>query len=112
MARTRIRPCCGTLTDRTRPSPHARDCPAYPADDCRTGGPFCIARACPIVPLHRAESAGCILSHPQYCRVYARRTPALPWHNGMMTYRWTAPDGTITVDARPCLGCGATESAR
>lgn len=63
-----IRPCCGTLTDRTAPSPHARDCRAVtlPLRNrpyfARSAGPYCIARACPIIPLHRAESRGCILT--------------------------------------------------
>lgn len=30
-------------------------------------------------------------THPMWCRVYARKTPAIPVHNGHVT----------------CLGCGA-----
>lgn len=32
-------------------------------------------------------------AHPLYCRVYARRTPRIPFHNGLV--------------ASPCIGCRA-----
>ena len=59
--RESIRPCCGTLTDRGAPSPHARDCRTV-GTPAPSGGPYCIARGCPLPSLHRAESVGCILA--------------------------------------------------
>lgn len=56
-----IRPCCGTLTDRNAPSPHARDC-SHTGTVRPSGGPYCIARACTVVVLHRAGSSGCVLA--------------------------------------------------
>jgi hypothetical protein len=46
-----------------------------------------------------------------YCKVYARRTPMIPYHNGMMTYRiGPMPDGTDQIVEKPCLGCGKVEN--
>ena len=49
--------------------------------------------------------------HPRWCPVYAKRTPMIPFHNGVAVFRWRQPDGSVTVEQRPCLGCGATECA-
>lgn len=38
-----------------------------------------------------ARRAEAFRNHPQYCRVYARRTPLIPFHNGL--------------HGQPCIGC-------
>jgi hypothetical protein len=55
-----IRTCCGTPTDRTAPSPHARDCVYSLPHPTPSGGPYCIARACPQRQLHHAGTGGCV----------------------------------------------------
>jgi hypothetical protein len=45
-----------------------------------------------------------------WCKVYARRTPMIPFHNGMYTYRIGHEDGTVSVVRQPCLGCGAVDA--
>lgn len=45
-------------------------------------------------------------AHPMYCPRQARRTPMIPFHNGMVTWRWAQPDGTVTVQRIPCTACG------
>ena len=45
-----------------------------------------------------------------YCKVYARRTPIIPFHNGQMTYRVRESDGSIRTVRQPCLGCGKVAS--
>lgn len=47
--------------------------------------------------------------NPAWCPVYARRTPMLPWHNGMMTFSTLQPDGSVKVTRWPCIGCGKVD---
>lgn len=43
----------------------------------------------------------------RFCRVYARKTPMIPFHNGQLTYAVTRRNGDTEWIQRPCLGCGA-----
>lgn len=55
---TRIRPCgCPDNGAHAHPA-----CPELRMHAARpSGGPYCIARGCPVAPIHRAGSAGCML---------------------------------------------------
>lgn len=49
-------------------------------------------------------------AHPAFCKVYARRTPMIPFHNGQLTYRIGRADGTVETVRTPCLGCGKVQA--
>jgi hypothetical protein len=82
----------------------ARSAALMPGEPCVLDGQSGTCKACEVeqaIKRHR--------SHPAFCKVYARRTPMIPFHNGQTTYRVGTPDGPVTTVRQPCLGCGRVQ---